>query len=146
MRSPEIKNSRFTAISVRLAACVLFSIASSVLADQSGAGVAGVPKEELQDFAAQKTVWIDVRSWVEYQADHIQGDLRIAHGDIVAGVTSRFPDKNTPIRLYCAVGGRAGTAMRNLQAVGYTDVGNAGGIDDARAERAEKGTQGTNTD
>lgn len=85
--------------------------------------------------ALAETVWIDVRSAEEYQRDHIEGDLRISHWEIVPGVTERFPDRDTEIRLYCRSGARAGKARSALEAAGYTNVSNVGGIDDARAER-----------
>ncbi len=82
-----------------------------------------------------EVVWIDVRSVVEHKIDHIEGDIRIAHDDIVQGVSELFPDKETGIRLYCRSGGRAGKALTALQEAGYKNVKNAGGINDAREER-----------
>ncbi len=82
------------------------------------------------------TVWIDVRSSEEYAQDHIDGDIRISHEEIVPGVVKLFPDKNTEIHFYCRSGRRAGIAMSKLEAAGYTNVSNAGGINDAREERA----------
>jgi phage shock protein E len=79
--------------------------------------------------------YIDVRSWAEYQLDHIEGDIRITSSEIVPEVQSQFPDKSTPIRLYCAVGGRASRAAEALRAVGYTNVQGVGGIDDVRKLR-----------
>ena len=38
--------------------------------------------------------------------------------------------KDTPIVLYCASGARSGQAMRFLKQNGFTDVINAGGLDD----------------
>ena len=80
-------------------------------------------------------VWIDVRSYPEHVIDSIEGDLRVSHSDIVPEVEQRFPAKDTPIRLYCRSGGRAGKAMDALLEAGYTDVENIGGIDDARKQR-----------
>jgi len=45
--------------------------------------------------------------------------------------------KNTPIYLYCAVGGRAEKARQSLLAAGYSNVTNAGGLEDARKLAAE---------
>lgn len=81
-------------------------------------------------------IWIDVRSSLEHKIDNIEGDIRISHGDIVEGVNKLFPDKTTEIHLYCRSGGRAGKAMAALKRAGYTNVSNAGGIDDARKERS----------
>lgn len=80
-------------------------------------------------------VYIDVRSWSEYQLDHIDGDTRIHVSEIVAGVRDAYPDKSTEIYLYCASGGRAGRAAEQLQQAGYQRVHNAGGIADVRAKR-----------
>ena len=81
------------------------------------------------------SIWIDVRSEVEHSIDSIEGDVRISHGDIVQGVSEMFPDKESEIQLYCRSGGRAGKAMSALQQAGYTNVSNAGGIDQARRKR-----------
>ena len=79
--------------------------------------------------------WIDVRSTLEHSIDSIEGDVCISHGDIVKGLSELFPDKSTEIHLYCRSGGRAGKAMSALLDAGYTNVSNAGSIDNARKER-----------
>ena len=81
---------------------------------------------------AADAVWIDVRSAEEYAQGHLEQAPRIAHDQIEAGVAELGLAKNTPIYLYCAVGGRAGKAKRRLEAQGYTDVTNAGGLEDAQ--------------
>ena len=80
-------------------------------------------------------VWIDVRSLQEYESDHIEGDIRIAHTSIVKKLTVLYPSKDTELHLYCRSGGRAGKAKAALEAAGYTSVQNAGGIADARDQR-----------
>ncbi len=85
--------------------------------------------------AADEPVYIDVRTWAEHKVSSIEGDPRIHVSEIVEGVTAQFPDKSTAIRFYCARGVRAQTAVQRLQAAGYTDVENAGGIDDVRQLR-----------
>ena len=84
---------------------------------------------------AQDPVYIDVRTWAEHQFDSIEGDERIHVSELVEKVQTRFPSKSTPIRLYCARGVRAQTAMERLTAAGYLNVQNLGGIDEARAAR-----------
>jgi phage shock protein E len=79
--------------------------------------------------------WIDVRSELEHSIDSIEGDVRISHGDIVKQSNQMFPDKGSEIQLYCRSGGRAGIAMSALREAGYTNVSNAGGIDQARRKR-----------
>ena len=84
---------------------------------------------------AREVVWIDVRSWLENQLDSIEGDPNIPVSGVLDGVTEQFPDKSTPIRLYCASGGRSGKALTQLIDAGYSDVENVGGIADARKLR-----------
>ncbi len=85
--------------------------------------------------AFAEATWIDVRSAEEYGEDHINGDINISYEQIVPQVKKLFPDRNTELHLYCKSGRRAGIAMSKLQAAGYTNITNAGGIDDARVER-----------
>jgi phage shock protein E len=82
-----------------------------------------------------ETTWIDVRSVIEHSIDKIEGDIRISHDDIVQEIGEIFTDKDMEIHLYCRSGGRAGKAMSALEEAGYTNVSNAGSIDDARKER-----------
>jgi phage shock protein E len=82
-----------------------------------------------------ETVWIDVRSKIENIIDNIDGDPLISHSEIVEGVSAIYPDKNTEIKLYCRRGVRAGRALTALKEAGYTNVSNAGSIDEARKER-----------
>ena len=85
--------------------------------------------------ASDDVIYIDVRTWFEHQVTNIEGDTRIHVADIVSGVEAQFPDKNTPIQLYCYAGVRAETAMQKLRAAGYLNVENAGGIDQVRESR-----------
>ncbi|MCW8195407.1 rhodanese-like domain-containing protein [Proteobacteria bacterium 005FR1] len=85
--------------------------------------------------SAKEAVWIDVRSGSEYQSDHIAGVPLIPHSEIRAGVGALNIDKDTPIKLFCRSGGRAGVAKTALEEMGYTNVENLGGIADARKVR-----------
>ena len=79
-----------------------------------------------------EAVWIDVRSEEEYLSGHLRQAPRIGHDEIETGIATLALAKDTPIYLYCAVGGRAGMAKSRLEAMGYTNVTNAGGLEDAR--------------
>lgn len=83
----------------------------------------------------QQVLWVDVRSWAENQFNSIEGDLHIPHQDIVEGIKQHIADKNTPIKLYCKSGVRAGKALQSLRADGYSSVENVGGITDVRRQR-----------
>ena len=82
-----------------------------------------------------ETIWIDVRSAQEYEQSHIADDLYIPYQSIVTGLEQHSIEKDMPIQLYCRSGGRAGKAKKSLEAAGYTDVSNAGGIEDVRKKR-----------
>ena len=85
--------------------------------------------------AMAEPAWIDVRTVEEYQRDHIDGDVRISHEQIVTEVEKLFPDKTQKIHLYCRSGRRAGIAMAKLQEAGYTNVSNMGSIGDVKKVR-----------
>ena len=77
-------------------------------------------------------VWIYVRTPAEYAEGHLPQALSIPLDGIEAGVRGRGLPLNTPIYLYCGSGRRAGMARERLQTLGYTEVVNAGGLEDAR--------------
>jgi phage shock protein E len=77
-------------------------------------------------------VWIDVRSPAEYEEAHLEQARLIPFDGIEAGVSGLNMPKDTPIYLYCAVGGRAEVARRRLEAMGYTKVTNVGSLENAR--------------
>jgi phage shock protein E len=80
----------------------------------------------------ENAVWIDVRSPQEYARGHLEGASLVPFDGIEAGVTRLGLDRNTPIYLYCAVGGRAEVARQRLEAIDYSNVTNVGGLADAR--------------
>ncbi len=92
--------------------------------------------------AVDEAVYIDVRTWLEHKVDHIDGDTRIHVSEIVDGVSEQYPDKKTPIKLYCERGVRAQTALQKLEAAGYLNVENVGGIDEVRESRRERQVDG----
>jgi len=77
-------------------------------------------------------VWIDVRTPAEYARGHLPQAELIPFDSIGVGAAKLGLAKDAPIYLYCAVGGRAEKAKRSLQALGYSNVTNAGGLEDAR--------------
>jgi phage shock protein E len=79
-----------------------------------------------------EAVWIDVRTPSEYAQGHLPQARLIPFDGIEAGTAGLHLAKDTPIYLYCAAGGRAEKARQSLVAAGYTNVTNAGGIEDAR--------------
>lgn len=82
-------------------------------------------------------VWIDVRSAQEYAQGHKQGALLMPHGEIEAAIAATDIAKDDTIYLYCRSGRRAGVALQKLEALGYTQVENLGGLQEALRKAGE---------
>lgn len=76
--------------------------------------------------------WIDVRSVDEFAEDHLDAAVNIPYTEIAARIGEVTDDRAAPIYLYCRSGRRAAIAQAALQAAGYTNVTNVGGLQDAR--------------
>ena len=85
--------------------------------------------------AYAEAMWIDVRSTQEFEAGHVDGAHHIPHTEISEKISGVQSDKSAPIYVYCRSGGRAGVAKASLEALGYTNVTNLGGLDDALKHR-----------
>jgi phage shock protein E len=72
---------------------------------------------------------IDVRSPGEFADEAYPGAVNIPLNILPAKVAELGP-KDKPIVLYCASGARSASAARLLKQAGYTNVVNAGGLDD----------------
>ncbi len=79
-----------------------------------------------------EAVWIDVRTSAEYNQGHLEQARHVPFDRIEVGVAGLQLAEDTPIYLYCAVGGRAELAKKRLQAMGYSNVTNVGGLEQAR--------------
>jgi phage shock protein E len=72
---------------------------------------------------------IDVRSPAEFKDGAYPGAVNIPLPLIPLRMSELEP-KDKPIVLYCASGARSGQAARLLKQAGFSDVTNAGGLDD----------------
>ncbi|HTO21942.1 MAG TPA: rhodanese-like domain-containing protein [Spirochaetia bacterium] len=72
---------------------------------------------------------IDVRSTAEFADGAYPGAINIPLHVLPLKMNELGP-KDAPIVLYCASGARSGQGMRLLKQNGFTDVVNAGGLDD----------------
>ena len=82
--------------------------------------------------APDSFVLIDVRSAEEFASGHLRGAVNIPHDRITDEIGSVAADKSTRIILYCRSGRRADTALNALKAIGYENVSNYGGLEDAQ--------------
>ncbi|GAB2191491.1 rhodanese-like domain-containing protein [Sessilibacter sp. MAH2] len=77
-------------------------------------------------------IWLDVRSLEEYKSGHVDGALNIPHTKIEEQILGIVPDKDTPVYLYCRSGHRSNIALNKMKELGYTNLQNVGGLNDAR--------------
>ncbi len=85
---------------------------------------------------ASEPIWLDVRSEGEFNSGHLDAAINVPHGEITDRISALVEDKDTPIYLYCRSGNRAGIAQKALEAEGYTNITNVGGLSDAREKYA----------
>lgn len=72
---------------------------------------------------------IDVRSPAEYQQGHATGAVNIPVDQLAIQLSNGVEWKKTEeITVYCLSGGRAGVAKTLLERAGYSNVTNAGGL------------------
>jgi phage shock protein E len=72
---------------------------------------------------------IDVRSPAEFKDGAYKGAINLPLATLPARLFELEP-KDTPVVLYCASGARSGQAARIMKQAGFTNVVNAGGLDD----------------
>jgi len=72
---------------------------------------------------------VDVRSPGEFKDGAYAGAINIPLSTLLARMNELEP-RDKPVVLYCASGARSGQGARLLKQAGFTDVINAGGLDD----------------
>jgi len=90
------------------------------------------PDPQSPDSIPPDAVWVDCRELNEYQCGHLEEAIHIPHSEITDRHEELEVDKNRPLYLYCAGGKRAEMAKQCLEAEGYTQVVNVGGLKDAK--------------
>jgi phage shock protein E len=87
--------------------------------------------------SSNESIVIDVRSFEEVKTGIIQDAIHIEWTQIDKEITKIDLSKDQPIYLYCRSGNRSGKAAVILEKIGFTNVINAGGIDEA-AKKLDK--------
>ena len=85
--------------------------------------------------------WIDVRSASEYSEGHVEQAVNIPHNEIADEIAALNTNKDATIYVYCRSGRRSGMAKETLESMGYTQVTNLGGLEDALARAAQEAGQ-----
>jgi rhodanese-related sulfurtransferase len=70
---------------------------------------------------------IDVREEWEYDLAHIGGSVHICRGMLEMSIEQDYPDRETPLLLYCSRGDRSALAAAALLDLGYRRVGSIDG-------------------
>lgn len=105
--------------------------AATAAPGSSGAAAASAILAPADAWAAIRAgaLLVDVRTASEYAQGHLENALLIPHDQIVARAGELGDDKTRPIVLYCRSGNRSSQAKKALDALGYTNVMNAGGYE-----------------
>lgn len=86
-------------------------------------------KMELPDNA----VLLDVRSEEEFASGHIKGAVLLPHDEIAMRITSVVLEKSTPVFVYCRSGRRSAIAIETMKTLGYTELVDLGGKEEAES-------------
>lgn len=65
-------------------------------------------------------VLVDTREDNEWDKGHVAGAVHLSRGIIERDIETKYPDKGTPLVLYCGGGFRSALVADNLQKMGYT--------------------------
>ena len=94
--------------------------------------VSGCCSTESKISMENNAVLLDVRTPEEHKNGYLQGAVLLPLDELESKISSKVADKNTPIYIYCRSGRRSGTAVEKLKAMGYTDLHNIGGMQEAQ--------------
>lgn len=77
-------------------------------------------------------VLLDVRQADEFNTGHIDGAVLVPHDTIVEKIDAIVLDKSTPVFVYCRSGRRSAIAVKAMEKLGYTNITDLGGMDEAK--------------
>lgn len=107
---------------------VVIGLAMSFMSRGDSKGL--VSYEELQQKLTDKApiVLLDVRTQEEFNNGHIPGALLLPYDEIDQKAAQLLPEKEKKIIIYCRSGRRSAIAKDSLEALGYTNVKDFGGM------------------
>lgn len=107
---------------------VVIGLAMSFMSRGDSKGL--VSYEELQQKLTDKApiVLLDVRTQEEFNNGHIPGALLLPYDEIDPKAAQLLPEKEKEIIIYCRSGRRSAIAKDSLEALGYTNVKDFGGM------------------
>ncbi len=80
---------------------------------------------------SSEIVLIDVRTNDEWVEGHLEGAVHIPLDMLAGEIANVVDDKSRKVGVYCLSGGRAEQAKLLLESMGYTNVTNYGGYEEA---------------
>ena len=86
------------------------------------------PAAAIRLLDAKKAQAVDVREPDEYAVGHIPGAKLLPLGEVMSRAAEVLPDKDAPWLVYCRTGRRSADAVQKLDALGYTNIYDLGGI------------------
>ncbi|MGZ5403702.1 MAG: rhodanese-like domain-containing protein [Nocardioides sp.] len=111
--------------------------------DTTSSSSAVASPDVVRDRLVAGAIVLDVRTPEEYDAGHVTGAVSAdLEGGAFDGVVADLPRDATYV-VYCATGRRAAIAVDRMVAAGFSDVVNAGGLDDMTALGAGTSTSTT---
>lgn len=123
-----------------LSACGTTPTSSANDASQSSTAHSSTTEASVQKITAQEArdriqsgdplVILDVRTAEEYAEGHIPGAILLPNEEIGSSRPAQLPVLDTEILIYCRSGNRSAQAASKLQALGYTNLSDFGGIQD----------------
>jgi rhodanese-related sulfurtransferase len=113
-------------ISILIAALTLFGCASGESTDKNVSELDTYEGLSAALSDSDEIALYDVRTDEEYVGGHIPGSFNIPYD--VIGDEIQIEDKDATIVVYCRTGNRSGQAKKTLEALGYTNVTNFGGV------------------
>ncbi len=82
--------------------------------------------------AFAKDIVIDVRTPQEFQSGHVEGALNLPHDSIGRDIFKAKVSKDDHVVLYCRSGRRSDLALGTLKGLGFSNVENYGGFEQAQ--------------
>ena len=70
--------------------------------------------------AGEPHVLVDTREDNEWDKGRVRGAVHLSRGTVERDIETKYPDKETPLVLYCGGGFRSALVADNLQKMGYT--------------------------
>jgi len=107
---------------------LLLATAYNVFGDGGLTGSAGIDHKELAGLieSEEEFLLLDVRTPEEFRSGHIPTARNIPYDRLPGGLPSA--EKDSLVIVYCRSGRRSGIAKQSLEAAGYSNVQDFGGI------------------